>query len=203
MARPDWFVFDIGNVLIQLGYERVLARICSFSDMDRDRLIQLMEAAGGYRDLERGLVTFDQFHNALCTHGGYRGELSELRAAWSDFFDGPVEGIERLLDRVRAQYRVAFLSNSNEVHERVIADRFGVLFGQDEPILYSHQLRMAKPDSAIFLRLLDDLGAAPADVIYTDDLLENVRAATDIGIRGYLFEGALRLERQLEADGLL
>lgn len=200
---PTWFVFDIGNVLIRLGYERVLARICSKADMDRDRLIELMETAGGYRDLERGIVTFDQFHGALCQRGGYRGDLAELRSAWSDFFDGPVEGIERLLERIRGRYKVAFLSNSNEVHERVIADRFGLLFGAGEPILYSHRLRTAKPDSAIFFRLLEDLGAEASDVLYTDDLLENVRAARDLGIRAYLFEGAYQLERQLEADALL
>ena len=201
MAR--WFVFDIGNVLIRLGYERVLARICSQADVDRDRLIELMEGAGGYRDLERGLVSFDQFHAALCRRGGYRGDLAELRSAWSDFFDGPVDGIERLLERVRGRYEVAFLSNSNEVHETVIADRFGILFREGEPILYSHRLRIAKPDGAVFHKLLETLDAEARDVIYTDDLLENVRAAVELGIRAYVFDGALQLERQLEADALL
>lgn len=200
---PRWFVFDIGNVLIKLAYERVLARICASSDLDRDRLVRLMEAAGGYRDLERGLVSFEAFHQALRERGGYRGELEELRSVWSDFFEGPVEGMQELLERVRERYQVAFLSNSNSVHEQVIAEQFGLFFRKDEPLLYSHQLRMAKPDPGIFRHLLERLGSGAGEVIYTDDLLENVRAATDIGIRAYLFEGALELERQLELDGLL
>ena len=37
-------------------------------------------------------------------------------------------GIEDLLDRVRARYRVAFLSNSNETHAEVIPTLFAGLF---------------------------------------------------------------------------
>ena len=203
MNRPRWFVFDLGNVLIRLAYERVLGNLCAMADADRDRMLLLLEAAGGYRDLERGIVTFEEFHATLGSLAGYRGDVHELRRVWSDFFDGPVEGIEALLDRVRSRYQVAYLSNSNTVHEEVIAERFRSLFRDGEPILYSHRLKIAKPDHEIFIRLLQRLGSTPADVLYTDDLLENVRAARETGIRSFLFESAPQLERQLEEEGLL
>lgn len=198
-----WFVFDLGNVLIRLSYERVIGNICAQADADRDQMISLLETAGGYRDLEKGLVTFEEFHSTLCQVAGYRGGASDLREIWSDFFDGPVEGIDRLLDRVRERYQVAFLSNSNEVHELVIAEKFKALFREHEPILYSHRLKTAKPDHEIFRRLLDRLQAKPSEILYTDDLLENVRAAREMGIRAWLFESALGLESQLEGEGLL
>lgn len=200
---PSWFVFDIGNVLIRLGYERVLEAICAQSDVGRDGLITLMEGVGGYRDLERGLVSFRDFHRVVCQRGGFRGDLAELRRIWSDFFDGPVEGMEHLLGRIRSRYKVAFLSNSNEVHEEVIAREFSLFFKPDEPVIYSHRVRIAKPDYEIFMKLLERLDVKSGDVIYTDDLAENVRAARDLGLQAFLFEGALELERQLEGEGLL
>ncbi|HET8798867.1 MAG TPA: hypothetical protein VFO89_14330, partial [Thermoanaerobaculia bacterium] len=111
-----WFLFDLGNTLIKLAYERVLENICRDAAIDRDELVDLLEAPGGYRDLERGAVTFAEFCEFLSDRAGYRGTPRELRQVWSDFFDGTMGGAEELLDAVRARYRVAFLSNSNEVH---------------------------------------------------------------------------------------
>src|ERR1700753_3221439 len=124
MAGETWFLFDLGNTVIKLAYERVLEGICRRSMLDRDELVQLLEAAGGYRDLERGVVTFWEFYEFLCDKAGYRGSIGEFQDTWSDFFDGPIDGIEEVLDRVRERYRVAFLSNSNEVHADVIPRRF-------------------------------------------------------------------------------
>ena len=56
-----WFLFDLGNTIIKLAYERVLENICRDAAVERDDLVDLLEAPGGYRDLERGAVTFFQF----------------------------------------------------------------------------------------------------------------------------------------------
>lgn len=198
----SWFVFDLGNVLIKLAYERVIERICAQSNCDRDRLIAVMEEPGGYRDLERGLVGFGEFHQLLRDRVGYKSDLRAFRNVWSDFFDGPVEGIEELLDRVRERYNVAFLSNSNEVHEEVIPQQFPVLFRPSDRFVFSHRFRAAKPDPDIYFHALRLIGAEPREVVYIDDLLENVTAAKNIGMQAYQFDSVQELERQLAADGI-
>ena len=116
MPSEIWIIFDLGNTVIKLAYERVLQNICAESAVTRDDLVDILEDAGGYRDLERGGVTFWEFYEFLCENAGYRGSIRDFHAIWSNFFDGPLPGIEEVLDRVRERYRVAFLSNSNEVH---------------------------------------------------------------------------------------
>src|SRR5438876_8872836 len=115
-----WFLFDLGNTVIKLAYERVLEGLCKNAAISRDAMVELFEKPGSYRDLERGAVSFDEFFELIRDRSGYRGSIHQFRAVWSDFFDGPMPGIEELLDRVRERYRVAFLSNSNEVHAEVI-----------------------------------------------------------------------------------
>lgn len=203
MHWESWFVFDLGNVIVKLAYERVIGAICADTDIDRDGLIDLLEGAGGYRDLERGGVTFAEFHEFLREKGHYRAPLSSLRAIWADFFDGPVEGIEELLDRVRQQYRVAFLSNSNEIHAELIPRAYSVLFRKDDRFIFSHLLKLAKPDPAIFERALTILGTTPSQMIYVDDLVENVIVARSLGIRAFQFAGANDLQHELERQELL
>ena len=203
MARPTWFVFDLGNVLIRLAYDRVLQRVESRSRASRDELVALLDSAGGYRDLERGLITFRDFHRILRDRAGYIDDLRTFRDVWGDFFEGPVEGIDEVLRRVRKRYRVAFLSNSNEVHAEVIPRQFAPLFGKDDVFVFSHRLRCAKPDPEIFHQTLEMLGAKPEEVLFVDDLAENVAAARNLGIQAFQFRDAVGLVRDLEAAGHL
>jgi putative hydrolase of the HAD superfamily len=199
----DYFIFDLGNVLIRLAYERVLERICVDAECSRDELVQLMEEGGGYRDLERGAVSFSEFHEFLQDRVSYSGSLFQLRKVWSDFFDGPIDGIEEVLDRARERYKVAFLSNSNEVHEEVIPVSFAALFRRDEPFIFSHRFHSAKPDSEIFFKACEFLKTEPSRVLYVDDLLENVNAAKNVGMHAFQFTTANELLRELEGEGLL
>lgn len=200
---PTWFLFDLGNTLIKLAYERVLENICRDAAVTRDELIEILEAPGGYRDMERGAVSFWEFYELLREKTGYRGSMRDFHAVWSDFFDGTIPGVEDLLDRIRAQYRVAFLSNSNEVHAEAIPKTFGTLFRKDDRFVFSHRFKVAKPDPEIFRRALEVIGALPQHVVFVDDLIENVVAARSVGITAFQFIDTPTLERELIADGLL
>lgn len=198
-----WFLFDLGNTLIKLAYERVMERICRDASVTRDELLELLEEPGGYRDMERGAVSFWEFYDFLSDKAGYRGSIRDFHTIWSDFFDGPIAGMEELLERIRARYRVAFLSNSNEVHAEVIPKQFSSLFRKEDRFVFSHRFKVAKPDPEIFRRSLEILGALPQHVVFIDDLIENVIAARSVGIQAYQFVSAERLVRELEGDGLL
>ena len=203
MPEITWFVFDLGNTVIKLAYERVLENICKRAAVTRDDLIELLESPGGYRDMERGAVTFADFHDFLRDKAGYRGTLRDLQETWSDFFDGAIPGIENLLERLRLRYRIAFLSNSNEVHAEVIPRKFGSLFGKEDRLIFSHRFRCAKPDPEMFQRALEIIGALPQQAVLVDDLLENVLAARSVGMTAYQFRDAFRLDRELTEAGLL
>lgn len=203
MSDVRWFLFDLGNTLIKLAYERVIESICKSASVTRDELVELLEEPGGYRDLERGAVSFAQFYEFLADKASYRGAQHDLHEIWSDFFDGPMPGIEDLLDRLRQRYRVAFLSNSNEVHAEVIPRKFVALFQKDDRFIFSHRFGYAKPDPEIFQHALDVIGALPNQVAFVDDLLENVLAARAAGMPAFQFGDAFTLRRELEEAELL
>lgn len=203
MPEQTWFLFDLGNTVIRLAYERVLENICSRATVTRDELVDLLEKPGAYRDMERGDVTFEDFYDFLCDRAGYRGSIEDFRETWSDFFDGTTIGIEDLLDRIRARYRVAFLSNSNEIHAEIIPKRFASLFKKDDRFIWSHRFKCAKPDPEIFHRALELLGALPQHAVFIDDHVDNIQSAHACGMKAYLFRDSFSLEAALRYDGLL
>ena len=56
-------------------------------------------------------------------------------------------------------------------------------------IVYSHEAGMSKPDPRIYQLACDGLGVPAADMVFLDDLPENVTAARQAGMHGVLFEG--------------
>ncbi len=95
----------------------------------------------------------------------------------------------------------AILSNigdsvlENMQREFTWLDRFDVL-------VWSYQLRMAKPESAIFHHVLKQLGTKPEETIFIDDKTVNVEAAEALGIRGLVFTTPTQLRADLIAQGL-
>ena len=126
--------------------------------------------------------------------------LSILSGAHNVLFP---EIMEDLLERVREKYRVAFISNSNEVHAEVIPKKYAALFRPDDRIILSHRFKVAKPDPELFLRALEVIGSKPGEAAFVDDLLENVLAARSIGMLSYQFRDPHTLMHELKSDGLL
>jgi glucose-1-phosphatase len=198
-----WFLFDLGNTVIKLAYERVIENIRRESNVNRDQILDIFEMPGGYRDMERGAATFLQFYDFICDKAAYRGTFRDFHTVWSNFFDGPIPGIESVLARVRNKYRLAFLSNSNEVHAEVIPRRFAALFEKEDRFIFSHRFRVAKPDPEMFQRALEVVGSLAEETVLIDDLIENVLSARSIGMKAFQFLDSPSLVRELQREDLL
>ena len=69
-------------------------------------------------------------------------------------------------------------------------------------LVWSYQLRMAKPDPAIYHYELNKLGTQPAETLFLDDRPVNVEAALALGIQAILFSTVDQLRLDLVAAGL-
>jgi putative hydrolase of the HAD superfamily len=95
----------------------------------------------------------------------------------------------------------AILSNmgdtvlANMQRELLWLDRFDVQ-------VWSYQLRMAKPDLAIYEYVLKQLGTRPDETLFLDDKQVNIDAANAVGMRAVLFTDVDHLRADLMAMGL-
>jgi putative hydrolase of the HAD superfamily len=69
-------------------------------------------------------------------------------------------------------------------------------------LVWSYQLRMAKPDPAIYRHILKELGTRPEETLFLDDKLVNVEAAQALGMVALQFSTVERLRADLIAAGL-
>jgi putative hydrolase of the HAD superfamily len=69
-------------------------------------------------------------------------------------------------------------------------------------LVWSYQLKMAKPDPAIYRHVLKELGTRPEETLFIDDRQVNIDAANAMGFKGVLFTDIDRLRADLVARGL-
>ena len=80
----------------------------------------------------------------------------------------------------------AIVSNMGDaVHEHM--ERELSWLGRFDVLVWSYQLRVAKPDPAIYRYALDRLGTRPEETLFLDDKAENVDAAAALGMKALVF----------------
>lgn len=111
-------------------------------------------------------------------------------------------GAAELLASLRPRFRLAALSNSNELHWERNSNDLGVT-GLFEIAISSHQVGVCKPDPGIYLAALDRLGVSPEAVMFFDDVHANVVAASALGIHAFQVDGVEGARARLIKERLL
>jgi len=93
------------------------------------------------------------------------------------------------------------LSNMGDTVLALIEQEHAWLGGFDAKV-WSYQLRMVKPDPAIYRHALGLLGTRADETLFLDDRLENIEGAQAVGMQGILFSTVEKLREDLIAAGL-
>jgi HAD superfamily hydrolase (TIGR01509 family) len=190
MQKRPWILFDIGGVLEIVDDDnwptqfatRWQRRTGLTPDEYRARLDSLVLPA-----VDREAGTEQSYWRLV---GGALGldalETRRMRADLWDAYCGELNvELMEFARSLAARAGVAILSNSidgaREEEERRY--RFSRVF---DPICYSHESGVGKPDAAAYEHALTLMDAAPQDVLFIDDHESAVAGAREVGIRGIL-----------------
>jgi epoxide hydrolase-like predicted phosphatase len=140
--------------------------------------------------LERGEVSMLDARNAIIELGRAEGIDADPFKLFASMAGGPRGAYDAMVERARAigarGYRTALVTN-NIVEFR---ESWRKMVPADElfhVIVDSSEVRMRKPNPAIFRHTLELLGGVePSECLFLDDAASNVEAAERLGIRGVL-----------------
>lgn len=176
----DVVLFDLGGVLIELaGVAKMLEWAPDLGSTDE--LWRRWLHSEAVRRFETGRIGRDEFAVALVREFALpvpHGEFIEAFTWWPRaVFPGALE----LLAQMRGRYRIASVSNTNEIHWERFANAWSLAaaFHHNFP---SHQVGKLKPDAEYFEHVLAELGVPAQRVLFIDDNAINVEAAARLGI---------------------
>ena len=192
-------LFDLGGVLIDFaGFEELGRLLPDAPDVETIRRRWI--SSEPVHLFESGAISPRDFGLRFVAEWNLDHSPEDFLREFSSWPRGLYSGAGRLLERLRKDYRLACLSNSNELHTHT--HRRAV-----EPFLdrlyFSHELGLAKPQPEIFDRVISELACSPGRIAFFDDTAVNVQAGTSAGMKGFLVDGVEALEIQLARLGVL
>jgi epoxide hydrolase-like predicted phosphatase len=193
-------VWDLGGVLVRTGdreprraWERRLG-------LEKDSLDRLVFNSSVSRRATLGQADVQDIWDDLALRFGLTPEQAEdLRLDFwrGDQLDADLVGKIREL---RTRFKTGLITNAWRDARRSIQDLWH-LDQVFDAILISAELGIAKPDPAIFHRLLDQWSLAPQTAVFIDDFLENIIAARNLGMEVIHFRSPEQAIDEL--DGML
>ena len=180
--------FDIGGVLERMEpADALLARWRSRLGLGPDEFDAAMARVDpGGLSATGGLSEAGYRQQLAAAFGLSPAQAGEFMAELWDWYCGELdEELTSYATSLRGRYLTAILSNSADGarREEQARYRFPDLF---DLIIYSHEVGLAKPDPRAYQLLLDRLGVAPTELIFLDDLPENIDTARELGIQAIL-----------------
>jgi putative hydrolase of the HAD superfamily len=128
-------------------------------------------------------------------------ELSTLISADNDVWTQPNQAMIAWAAALqRAGILTGVLSNMGDAMEAGIVARFPWL-AEFNHKTFSHRLGMAKPDAAIYRHAAEGLGVAAEEILFVDDLAENITAARAAGMNAIQYTGQAEFEAAMRAAG--
>ena len=190
-------IFDFGGVLVDLDRRRCIEAFRRIGAGAIAGYVDECRQEDLFHDLEVGLTDVGRFCKAVrraCP--GCNASDEDICDAWNALLTGiPRHRLDRL-KKLRRDYRLVLLSNTNPIHWRKAVDEYftagGLTVGDYfEKTYLSYEMHMLKPDEEIFRRVLADSGFAAAETLFIDDSAANCAAAERLGIAACMPETSL------------
>ncbi len=196
-------IFDYGMVLTGQPDLVAFDAMLGITGLPADRLNHLYWADRHAYD--EGKLTGLGFWQKLAAEAGLRlspaaiEELNDWDARmWTTENPAMLAWQEQVKQR---GLHTAILSNMGDnVHDRM--ERVFDWLSRFDVLVWSYQLRLAKPDPAIYRYALEKLGTEPEETLFIDDRQANIDAALAMGMRCHLFTTVDRLRDDLIDQGL-
>jgi glucose-1-phosphatase len=195
----DLVLFDLGGVLLEPGGVepmRALAGIGSDEELWTRWL-----ACPWVQSFESGACTPEEFAAGLVSEWALALSPYDFLARFATWPQGPFPGADVLVERVRAEVPVAFLSNMNRCQWEAHYEGLALTGGFDYRFL-SYELGLVKPDPRIFAAVATRLPVEPARVLFLDDNAVNVEAGAGAGYVSRHVRGLAEVEQALVAVGI-
>lgn len=200
MPTIQAILFDFGKVLTLAPNQAAWQRICELSELTEE---QLEKRYWAFRDdYDAGLFTGETYWRNITGRTLSPDELRTLKTAdvdlWTDMNMPMLEWVATLH---AAGFRTGILSNMPDAMAEGLCARFDWIRNFDHTI-WSHALKMRKPDPAIYAEAVRGLDVPAAHILFVDDKTENIAAAERAGMQGILYRDHDSFVREMNSRGL-
>lgn len=179
-------IWDMGGVLLQEVDRTPRVKLAArYGIALKDLYEEVFQSASAQQASVGQITEQEHWQHVGKSLGISAADLADFQLQfWSgDRVDKQLYGF---IEELQKSHQTALLSNAWSGARQALTEYYACLDVFDHVII-SAEVKLAKPDPAIYQAMLNLLSVAPRQAIFVDDLQENIDAANKLGIHGIRF----------------
>jgi 2-haloacid dehalogenase len=201
----DTVIFDLGGVLIDWDPRYLYRTLFVGDEPGMERFLAEVANAAWNGEMDGGKPFAEGVAELIARHPHERERIEAYHARWLEMIGGPIHGTVAILEDLAARgvplYAITnWSAETFALTRREPAYAFLDLFRE---IFVSGELRLMKPEPAIFRHALSRIGREAPQCLFIDDVEKNVAGAAAVGLAVHLFTTPEALAADLRTRGLL
>lgn len=177
-------MFDLGRVLMHIDFNAFPNALGLTTEAQRAPYRTAI--APLWKVHETGKMSTEEFLDALFVifEGIY--SKSQILDAWDSIIVGDNDEIVPFVRRVQERYRTTILSNTSPSHWKKVL-RISPLVRSFPDAFTSFDIGAMKPDPAAYRHVAASLNIPTHEILFIDDLKENIDGAIACGMQGIVY----------------
>ncbi len=200
MAAIKNIIFDLGGVLLNIGYNNTSIAFKNLGIENFDEMFSQFKSNDLFEKLETGNISEDDFYKEIKKASPVALTDREINTAWDAMLlDFRIDSLN-FLETLKDKYNIYLLSNTNAIHHRAFAITYQLETGKvslDDYFIkayYSHIVGLRKPNADIYEFVLADGNMKREETLFIDDSINNIETAIKLGLKTHHLLAEERIE---------
>jgi putative hydrolase of the HAD superfamily len=194
-------IFDLGGVIVPFDFKRSYSALAELCSCPAEEIPKRIGATDLVTRFETGQIESKPFVEKVSALLDLRIGYDEFCQIFSSIFAAETLIPDWFLERLRRNYTLLLLSNTNAIHFDMLSAAYPILRHFDHLVLSYRQGAM-KPSPLIFQRAVELANCEPEECFFTDDISSYVEAARRLGIAAVQFRSFEELQVELTNRGI-
>ena len=188
---------DLGNVIVHVDHQKTIRGLSRFSSKSEDAICRFFLNSEARKRFDTGKITAEKLFMNFKDNLGLNLDFERFRKVWCSCLTNLNNDMEKLLRKLKENYRLILLSNTDEIHFAYCRKNYKILDVFDDFVL-SYEEGYLKPNPMIYLGALKKAGTFPTNTIFIDDIAAHTIAARLLGIKGIQYKNMQKLRNDLK-----
>ena len=193
-------LFDLGNVLLNYDAMKAARRFSKACGVPVAKVWLHFFTSPAEKAYTRGEISCEEFYRHAKEALDFPVDFKTFSWYWNDIF-WENDGMEEVVGRLKKNYPLYLISNTNKLHFDHIRKNFKILrhFKKTFP---SHKMGCRKPDREIYEKVLAAIKLRPGETVFIDDVPKFVEGARAAGMQAVRFRNKGQLLKSLRKLGI-
>jgi putative hydrolase of the HAD superfamily len=177
------YIFDLGNVIVDIDFKRVLGVWSKLSGVPLATLSKRFIMGEAFQQHERGEISDEAFARQLSDEMELSLSFEQFTEGWQAVFVTLRPEVVAIMHKLREEeHRVVVLSNTNRLHCHYWLQNYPEVTAAANHLYLSQDLGMRKPEARIYQHVLNAENMPAGQAVFFDDVEANIIAARIEGI---------------------